>query len=177
MNWVIRASIALGALTAFAALLAGFCALSYRNEMRKDEARGINEADYIKIGGIDQWVQIRGDDRNNPVLLYLNGGPGFSTISGTYWYRAWERHYTMVMWDQRGEGHTFDRSGTSVKDTMTISSITEDGIEVAEYLTRHLHMNKIMLLGHSWGSMLGVHMVHLRPELFSVYVRHRPTRR
>jgi pimeloyl-ACP methyl ester carboxylesterase len=170
MNWVMRVSVALGALTALTALLVGCCALSYWSDMHIDERRGINEAGYVRIGGIDQWIQIRGDDRNNPVLLYLNGGPGFSTIGGTYWYRAWEQHYTMVMWDQRGEGHTFDRSGPSVKDTMTISSFTEDGIEVAEYLTRHLQKNKVILLGHSWGSMLGAHMVHLRPDLFSVYV-------
>jgi pimeloyl-ACP methyl ester carboxylesterase len=170
MPSMMRVSIALGALTAFAALVVGICGLSYWNDMHIDRTRGINEAGYIKIGGIDQWVQIRGEDRNNPVLLYLNGGPGFTTIGGTYWYRDWERYYTMVMWDQRGEGKTFDRSGASVRDTMTISSFTRDGIELAEYLTRHLHKNRIILLGHSWGSMLGVHIVLARPDLFAVYV-------
>jgi pimeloyl-ACP methyl ester carboxylesterase len=165
-----RATIALGALVAVATLFVGFCGLSYCRDMHINKARGINEAGYIKIGGIDQWVQIRGDDRNNPILLYLNGGPGFTTIGGTYWYRAWERRYTMVMWDQRGEGKTFERSGTSVRDTMTISSFTHDGIALAEYLTHRLHKKKIILLGHSWGSMLGVHIVQARPDLFSVYV-------
>ena len=163
MSWVMRVSIALGALTAFAALLGGFCALSYWSDEHIDETRGISEAGYVKIGGIDQWVQIRGDDRNNPVLLYLNGGPGFSTVDGSYWYRTWEHRYTMVMWDQRGEGKTFERSGMSVKDTMTISQFTKDGIQLAEYLTHRLHKNKMILLGHSWGSMLGVHIVHARP--------------
>ena len=76
----------------------------------------------------------------------------------------------MVMWDQRGEGKTFDRSGTSVKASMTIASFTRDGVELAEYLAHRLHKDKIILLGHSWGSMLGVHIVHARPDLFSVYV-------
>lgn len=74
------------------------------------------------------------------------------------------------MWDQRGEGKTFARSGTSVKGTMTIDRMTKDGIEVSEHLRTRLGKDKIILLGHSWGSILGVHMVHARPDLFSAYV-------
>jgi pimeloyl-ACP methyl ester carboxylesterase len=134
------------------------------------QAGAIAQAQYIPIGGIEQWVQIRGDDRDNPALLWLNGGPGYSTIPDTRGYREWERHFTVVMWDQRGEGKTFERSGKSVAPTMTISRMAEDGIEVAEYLCRHLHQRKIILLGHSWGSILGIHMIKLRPDLFSAYV-------
>jgi len=148
----------------------GISFLSYSRDMHIDSAKGINEAGYIKIGGIDQWIQIRGQDRNNPVLLWLNGGPGFSTIPSTYAYLSWERHFTVVMWDQRGEGKTFARSGTSVAKTMTIAQMTSDGIEVAEYLRKRMQKDKVILLGHSWGSQLGVHMIHDRPDLFSAYV-------
>ncbi|HEX4267940.1 MAG TPA: alpha/beta hydrolase [Steroidobacteraceae bacterium] len=133
-------------------------------------AGSISESGYVPIGGIEQWIQIRGDDRDNPVLLWLNGGPGYSTIPETARYRQWESPFTLVMWDQRGEGKTFERSGTSVAPTMTIKRMTEDGIEVAEYLCRHLRKRKIILLGHSWGSILGIHMIKLRPDLFSAYV-------
>ena len=170
MKWLKRIALSLGGVLALAAGLIGFCALSYWNDMRIDESRGINEAGYVRIGGIDQWVQIRGDDRNNPVLLYLNGGPGFTTIGATYWYRSWEKRYTVVMWDQRGEGKSFDRSGPSVKGTMTLAQLTQDGAELAEYLTRRLHKRNIILLGHSWGSALGVHIAQARPDLFSAYV-------
>jgi pimeloyl-ACP methyl ester carboxylesterase len=74
------------------------------------------------------------------------------------------------MWDQRGEGKTFERSGTSVANTMTIDRMAKDGIEVAEYLRKRLHKDKIILLGHSWGSFLGIHMIRQRPELFATYV-------
>jgi pimeloyl-ACP methyl ester carboxylesterase len=170
MRWVKRIGLLVGGLLVLAAGFVGFCGLSYWHHMRVDESRGINESGYVRIGGIDQWVQIRGEDRNNPVLLWLNGGPGFTTIDDTYWYRQWEQRYTVVMWDQRGEGKSFDRSGPSIKDTMSIAQLTKDGAELAEYLTRRLQKRKIILLGHSWGSVLGVHMVHARPDLFSVYV-------
>ena len=130
----------------------------------------VHEAGYTRIGGIAQWLQIRGDDRDNPVLLWLSGGPGFSTIPSTPAYRKWEKAFTVVMWEQRGEGKTFERSGTSVAPTMTIDRMTDDGIEVAQYLRRHLHQHKIVLLGHSWGSILGIHMIRRRPDLFSAYI-------
>lgn len=136
----------------------------------RTDPRGIHEARYVHIGGIDQWIQIRGDDRSNPVLLWLSGGPGFSTIPSTPAYRSWEKVFTVVMWDERGEGKTFEQSGKSVAATMTIHRMTDDGIEVAEFVRRRLHKRKIVLLGHSWGSILGIHMIRRRPDLFSAYV-------
>lgn len=130
----------------------------------------LDEESYVSIGGVEQWVQIRCDSRENPVLLWLNGGPGYSVIPYTPGYRPWERYFTAVMWDQRGEGKTFERSGTAVSPTMTIKRMAADGIELAEYLCRHLRKKRIILLGHSWGSLLGIHMIKLRPDLFSAYV-------
>lgn len=165
----IAARVIVAVLALLSAILA-FSAYRYSREMAIDTSHGVNESGYVRIGGIDQWVQIRGDDRANPVLLWLNGGPGFSTISSTRLFRSWEKQFTIVMWDQRGEGRTFQKSGPERTGPMTIVRMTEDGIELAEYLRGHLHKEKIALLGHSWGSILGVRMVKERPDLFAAYV-------
>jgi len=162
--------VGLAVLLVLIASAAGFCAWRYHQEMAIDTPNGIDEAGYVRIGGIDQWVQIRGQDKSNPVLLWLNGGPGATVIPQTYFYRDWEKHFTMVMWDQRGEGKSFDKSGTSVASTMTIARMAQDGVELTNYLRAHLHKDKIIILGHSWGSILGVHMAHQQPGLFYAYV-------
>lgn len=131
---------------------------------------GIDEGMYVKIGGIDQWVQIRGQDRNNPVLLCLHGGPGGSWLTLTTLFLPWEREFIVVQWDQRGAGKTLETTGRSVADTMSVDRMTKDGIEVSEFIRSHLHKDKIILLGHSWGSILGIHMAKQRPDLFYAYV-------
>jgi pimeloyl-ACP methyl ester carboxylesterase len=131
---------------------------------------GIEEGEYVRIGGIDQWIQIRGQDRRNPVLLCLHGGPGGTWLPLTMVFLPWEKAFTVVQWDQRGAGRTLERSGDGIAATMTIDRMTRDGIEVAEYLRRHLGQDRIVVLGHSFGSILGIRMVHERPDLFAAYV-------
>lgn len=131
---------------------------------------GIDEAMYVEIGGIKQWVQIRGQDRNNPVLLCIHGGPGASWLPLTMLFAPWEKDFTIVQWDQRGAGRTLETTGRSVASTMSVGRMAQDGIEVSEFLRDHLHKSKIILLGHSWGSILGIHMIKQRPDLFYAYV-------
>ncbi len=131
---------------------------------------GVQEGMYVKIGGIDQWIQIRGEDRSNPVILFVHGGPGGSTIPMSSGWRPWEKYFTIVQWDQRGAGRTFRANGDSVAATMTLAQMTQDGVEVAEFVRTHLHKDRIVLLGHSWGSFLGIHIVKQRPDLFQAYV-------
>jgi pimeloyl-ACP methyl ester carboxylesterase len=140
------------------------------DELAINSPNGVQEGLYVSIGGIEQWVQIRGDDRNNPVLLFVHGGPGSSTLPMSSAWRSWERHFTIVQWDQRGTGRTLRKTGDAIAPTMTLERMTQDGIQLAEYLRTHLHKRRIGLIGHSWGSFLGVHIVKQRPDLFYAYV-------
>jgi pimeloyl-ACP methyl ester carboxylesterase len=132
---------------------------------------GIDEGSYITIGGIEQWVTIRGEDRNNPVLLLLHGGPGDVTNPWSFaFFAPWEKSFTVVQWDQRGAGRTLRKSGHAVASTMTVDRMTKDGIELAEYLRKHLGKDKITVVAHSFGTILGLGMVRARPDLFYAYV-------
>jgi pimeloyl-ACP methyl ester carboxylesterase len=132
---------------------------------------GVDEGRYVTIGGIEQWMTIRGEDRRNPVVLFLHGGPGDTTNPWGYAaFRSWLKAFTVVQWDQRGAGRTLGKSGPSVAATITIDRLTEDGIELAETVRRTLQKDKIILVGHSWGSILGVFMAKARPDLFSAFV-------
>jgi pimeloyl-ACP methyl ester carboxylesterase len=131
----------------------------------------IKEEMFVQIGGIDQWITIKGDDRNNPVVLFLHGGPGdaWSPFADAL-FGGWEKDFTIVQWDQRGAGRTYGKNGPSIEPTMTIERMVQDGIEVSEFLTKHLAKKKIIIEGGSWGSILGVYMAHSRPDLFYAYV-------
>lgn len=125
---------------------------------------------YIEIGGIEQWIEIGGENPDDPVLLYLHGGPGGSSGPAVAALKPWEQYFTLVHWDQRGAGRTFARNGEVGCGRLTIERMITDAIEVAEFLVGHLGRNKITLLGHSWGSVLAVNMIKRRPELFAAYV-------
>lgn len=124
---------------------------------------------YVPIGGIEQWIQMRGAP-DTPILLYLHGGPGGTSVPVSEAWRPWEEHFTVVHWDQRGAGRTFARNGEAGCGPLTIIRMAEDAIEVAEYLAATLGTTKILAVGHSWGAVLGVYVIKRRPDLFSVYV-------
>jgi pimeloyl-ACP methyl ester carboxylesterase len=132
---------------------------------------GIDEASYVSIGGIKQWITIRGKDRANPVLLFLHGGPGDVTNPWTFAiFAPWEEHFTVVQWDQRGAGRTLRETGPAIAATMTLDRMVQDGIELAGYLRTYLQKQKVIVVAHSFGSVLGLRMVSARPDLFYAYV-------
>ncbi len=134
-------------------------------------AKGIDEASFVPVGGMEQWVTIRGQDGANPVLLFLHGGPGDVTSSWTFaLFAPWEEHFTVVQWDQRGAGRTLRKSGPAVAPTLTVDRMAQDGIELAEYLRQRLGKDKIILVAHSFGSIIGLKMVRTNPDLFYAYV-------
>jgi pimeloyl-ACP methyl ester carboxylesterase len=164
-------------LAALVVVLAG-TALGYRAWRQHENAlaaaihtpNGIEEASFVPIGGIDQWVQIRGQDRRNPVLLFVHGGPGFSETPLSSLLRPWEKVFTLVMWDQRCAGKTFARNGADSCRSLSIENTAREGIALTNWLRSRLHKTKIVLLGHSWGTMVGLRMARDRPDLFSAFV-------
>jgi pimeloyl-ACP methyl ester carboxylesterase len=152
--------------------------LSYRVHRQRGNAallairtpNGIDEGFFVRAGDIDQWISVRGEDRDNPVVLVLHGGPATSYMSFAVFFQLWEKHFTIVQWDRRGVGKTFGRNGRARSGEMTLDRIAQDGNEIAEFLRRHLNKRKIILLGHSMGSMIGILMAARRPDLFHAYV-------
>lgn len=169
-------AILLGAVALVTALACA--ALAYRAFRQHLNARafairsgnGIDEALFVPIGGIEQWVQLRGEDRANPAVLVLHGGMALSYMAFTRIFQAWEKHFTVVQWDRRGVGKTFGRNRRTGHGEMTLERIVLDGIELAEWLRRRLQKEKLILLGHSMGSIPGVIMARRRPDLFAAYV-------
>jgi proline iminopeptidase len=129
----------------------------------------IEDARYVALGGIDQWITIRGDDVRRPILLLLHGGPGDAQSSYVSAYDPYERHFVLVQWDQRGAGKTFAKYRDNTPE-LTLDRVAKDGIELAEYLHRRFAGSRIIVLGHSWGTVIGTVMVRARPELFTAYV-------
>jgi pimeloyl-ACP methyl ester carboxylesterase len=140
-------------------------------EFKIASENGIDEASFVAIGGIEQWITIRGWNRDNPVLLFLHGGPGDVTNPWSFaLFASWEKQFTLVQWDQRGAGRTLRKTGAAVAPSITLSRIVEDGIELSDYLRKHLGKNKIIIVGHSFGSIVGLRMARAKPDLFYAYV-------
>jgi pimeloyl-ACP methyl ester carboxylesterase len=129
----------------------------------------IEQTSFVPLGGLQQWISIRSEDRSNPVLLVVHGGPGEPQWPAAEIYKPWEKEFIVVQWDQRGAGHTYGRYGISTPD-VTLDRISKDGVELAEYLCHELGKKKIIVVGHSWGSLVATHMVQMRPDLFAAYV-------
>lgn len=133
---------------------------------------GIEEARMLRIGGIDQYVTIRGRDRRNPVLLVLHGGPGYVETPLSWWYaHEWEEYFTVVEWDQRGAGRTYlDNDPKAVAPTMTPQRFNDDVDEMVQWLRKDLGKSKIFVIGHSWGSYLGEELAQRHPEWLYAYI-------
>ena len=129
----------------------------------------VAEARYIRLGGVDQWVMIRGENVANPALIVLHGGPGMSEMGFFRRFNApLERHFTVVHWDQRGTGKSFSRD--IPRSSMTLDQFITDLDELVDTVRRRFGKEKVLILGHSWGSALGAIYAARFPAKVSVYV-------
>jgi len=162
------------ALLAGTALVAGAFvvrgALQRQARARAYLGEGIAEKGFITLGGVPQWVTVRGRDLANPLLLVLHGGPGMAmSLQAHRAFAGWDEQFTVVNWDQRGAGRTYGKNGKAGSGKLTIGRMVVDGIELAEELRRRFPGRPLILLGWSWGSVLGIEMIRARPDLFAAY--------
>ncbi|MBP8594372.1 MAG: alpha/beta hydrolase [Ruminococcus sp.] len=124
---------------------------------------GINETMYIEVNGQEQWINIYGEDKSNPIILYLHGGPGDST-STMDWVvlRKLASDYTVVNWDQRGCGKT--QIHAPQDDLITPELMRNDIDTAVNDVLEYMGEDKLTILGHSWGTMYGGDYVIRHPE-------------
>jgi pimeloyl-ACP methyl ester carboxylesterase len=129
----------------------------------------IAELGYHRLGGVDQWVMIRGESLTNPPLIHLHGGPGFSeTRLFRHFNASLERSFTVVYWDQRGAGKSFARN--IERSSMTVEQFIADLDELVDAVRIRVGMDKVAIFGHSWGSVLGVLYAARFPQKVAAYV-------
>ncbi len=123
----------------------------------------------VILGGVDQWLIVRGQDVNKPILLFLSGGPGASEAARVLRFnRELEEHFVVVIWEQRGCGKSYP--SFNPPSDLTLEKYTSDVLELSEMLRSRFDERKIYLVGHSWGTIIGVRAVQQRPDLFHAYV-------
>jgi len=129
----------------------------------------IAEIRYLRLGGLDQWVMIRGESVANPALILLHGGPGFPEMRLFRHYNAaLEKSFTVVYWEQRGTGKSFNSK--TPKASMTVAQFIADLNELVDWVRKRLGKDSVAIYGHSWSSLLGVLYAACFPEKVSVYV-------
>jgi pimeloyl-ACP methyl ester carboxylesterase len=133
---------------------------------------GVQESYALPIGGVKQWVYVRGQDKRNPIILFVHGGPA-SPMAPVAWMfqRPLEEYFTMVHYDQRASGKTYAANDTTkLGPTIRIEQYVDDAIALAETLRKKYGQPKVILLGHSWGTIVGMRAALKRPDLFYAYV-------
>jgi len=132
-------------------------------------ARSLSERVFLQINGVRQGLIIQSTDIANPVLLFLHGGPGMPEFFLNATHPAGlEQDFTVVWWEQRGAGLSY--SPDIPPQSMTVAQLIADTIAVTDYLRERFDQDKIILLGHSWGSFLGVQVAAAAPERYRAYI-------
>jgi pimeloyl-ACP methyl ester carboxylesterase len=139
-------------------------------DVNRQPLRGsISEKIFVTIGGIRQGMFIRGKSRQNPVLLYVHGGPAFPNYFLFDRYKpGLEEEFTVCFWEQRGGGLSYSRE--VMPESMTLEQLTSDAIEVTNYLRKRFKQEKIYLMAHSGGTSFTIQAAAQAPELYHAYI-------
>jgi pimeloyl-ACP methyl ester carboxylesterase len=158
------------AMVALAAAIARPASIaSIRDEKGQLMAGSLSEKIRVEINGVKQGMFIKSTNAENPVLLFVHGGPGMPMYWLTQRYpTGLEDHFTVVWWEQRGAGLSYQSS--IAPETMTAEQFVGDTLEVTRYLLKRFNQDKVYLMGHSWGSYIGIQAAAKAPELYHAYV-------
>lgn len=128
----------------------------------------IAQLEKVNLNGRKEWITIRGENKDAPILLFLAGGPGGTQLAATrYELSELEKHFVVVNWDQPGSGKS---ANCISKKDFTVQTYIEDGVALTEYLRNHFGQEKIYLVGESWGSALGVFLIKEKPEYYAGFI-------
>ncbi|WNS46294.1 alpha/beta hydrolase [Paenibacillus sp. MMS20-IR301] len=134
--------------------------------------KGSNSVSMLKqvtINGTKQEVMIRGRDRSNPLVIFVHGGPG---VPETPYVRKYqdllEQNFTVVQYDQRGSGKSYHFS----EDYSDLSAdvLVEDLLSLTDELEQEFGQEKVLLIGHSFGTYIALQAADKAPDKFSAYI-------
>jgi pimeloyl-ACP methyl ester carboxylesterase len=170
VGWIVGALVAL-AIAGAGGIIAYRAFWHHRltHEWQITTPNGIDVARFVNVGGREEWITIRGEDRSNPPILFLHGGPSEANSPLVSLFRPFEKDFVFAQWDQPGAGMTYMRAGKD-QPKLTLDSMADDGIAVAERVSRIAHRQKVILIGQDWGGLLGLKMIEKRPDLFQAFV-------
>lgn len=123
----------------------------------------------VEIGGIEQFLMVRGENKNNPVILFIHGGPGVSDVPYIRKYQKdLEKEFVVVEWEQRGTGKSYKNNIPT--GSMNIAQFISDTKEVTDYLCNKFNQNKIFIVGHSWGTVIGTLTAQKYHDKYYAYI-------
>lgn len=176
-NLLVRRILSRAALASVCLLLFALIALLVTRAVRQHQISaatrvpvppGIDSLEKLKLGGVAQWIQIRGHDRTLPLLLMLHGGPGLPEMPYSYVNAELEKHFIVVQWDQRGAGKSFRPN--IPEESMRVDRFVSDARELTGLLCRRFDQKQIFIAGHSSGSVIGALLAARHPELVRAYI-------
>ncbi len=152
-----------------ALLIIFFAACKQAQSPPEQPAKKVEEKSLLELGGEKQYVEITGSSDKNPVLLFMHGGPGWpETPQLRYFSADLTKDFTVIAWDQRGAGKSF--MANPAPKNMTLEQITADAHELTQLLKTKFGQKKIYLVGYSWGSIIGMHLVQKYPDDYLAYI-------
>ncbi len=129
----------------------------------------IHQKHFVELGGEEQYIEVISESLDNPVLLLVHGGPAWPQTPQTrYLNLDLAKDYTLVLWEQRGAGQSYLKNPTP--DNMSLEQIIQDGHQATAWAKKEFNQDKILLVGYSWGSIVGAYMAQQQPEDYHAYV-------